>query len=183
MAARFARADQLNIEQLMARERHLQDQPARRPIPDRHLRLLIIQGLLLAALIVGGALAGLARSVRGWEAIGLGWLAVNLLVRHVKPARPVRALLRGWLTLVVGMALAAALLTAPGFHLPTVKIPKVAAQHTQVKAPAKAAKAASLGKDCPSVSLEWLRCLWEQAGDKAKALSPTPTTRPRKEKT
>jgi hypothetical protein len=167
MAARTA---PLSLEQLMARDARLRDEPARRLGGDS-TGVLIFQGFLLAALIIGGAYLGLARSVRGWETIGLAWLVMNLLNRY-------RA--RGWRQLagavgfgaVVGL-MVAALLSTPSFRLPAVAAPKATQKATRT--------VARVGCGEFRLSGAWVRCVWDHAGDKAnKALSPTTTTLRRK---
>ena len=139
---------------------------------DGQLRgLLVAQAVLLVFLIVVGAALGLAGSRQGWEAIGLAWAVVMLLYLHRRAGW--RQLFRVSLEYgVVGLLMVAAL-TAPGVR---PEAPKQAVK------PAQAAQALDLAKGCGEfrLNIKWARCVWDRASDKAKALSPTTTTTPRR---
>jgi hypothetical protein len=171
-----------------------QAQPARRllSLSGRQVAVLVAEAILLVALLVGGTFVGLSGSARGFEAIGLAWLAMNLLVLHTKPivlpTKPlgrIRAVGRGLAMLLVGGLLAAALVTAPGVHSPIPHAPKVA--EVAGAAPKRVqARAAELAASCSEQKFPGsLGCAFRKwwADRNHSPTSPTTTTRPRKENT
>ena len=114
---------------------------------------------------------GLHLSNRGWATVGLGVLLALLLGKHRAAG---------------GRQLAAALAQYAAVAALTLLLtlnPQAPAKVQARPAPRPSAQALDLTEGCGSVSLKWVKCLWDRTGAKARQLSPTTTTTPRKEKT
>ena len=144
------------------------------PVRTRWLWVLPLLGGFLA--VFGWTVAhdpgpGLALSNRGWVTVGLALLLALLLAKH--RAAGVRQLAAALAQYAAVAALTLLLTLAP--HPP--------ADRGATPAPRPSAQALDLTEGCGSVSLAWVKCLWDRTGAKARQLSPTTTTTPRKEKT
>ena len=161
----------------MLRARALPAPPAPSPISSARTRWLWVLPLLGGLLAVFGWTVahdpgpGLALSNRGWVTVGLALLLALLLAKH-------RAASARQLTAALAQYAAVAALT-----LLLTLAPQAPAKVQARPAPRPSAQTLDLTEGCGSVSLKWVKCLWDRTGAKARQLSPTTTTTPRKEKT
>ncbi len=158
----------------MLRPRALPAPPAALPTLSVRTRWLWVLPLLAGLLAVFGWTVahdpgpGLALSNRGWVTVGLAVLLALLLGRH-------RA--AGSRQLAAALAQYAAVAT---LTLLLALSPQAPAKVQARPVPRPSAQALDLTEGCGSVSLHWVKCLWDRTGAKARQLSPTSTTgRPR----
>jgi hypothetical protein len=170
----------MSLEHLMAMQSRQQAAPARRLLSDRRTAMLVAEASLLVALLAAGAFLGLAKSVRGLEAVGLGWLVVNVLWHYRT---------RGWrqlgnALLLAGLAvlLGAAVVTTPGFHSPIPHPPRATVPQVSQRVQAQAAE---LADSCAEQKFPgWLWCAARKAwADRNHPPASPTTTTPKKEKT
>ena len=161
----------------MLRPRALPAPPAALPALPVRTRWLWVLPLLAGLLVIFGWTVahdpgpGLALSNRGWLTVGLALLLALLLAKHRAAG---------------GRQLAAALAQYAAVASLTLLLtfaPRAPAKVQARPAPRPSAQALDLTEGCGSVSLKWVKCLWDRTGAKARQLSPTTTTTPRKEKT
>ena len=141
------------------------------PVRTRWLWVLPLLGGLLA--VFGWTVAhdpgpGLHLSNRGWATVGLALLLALLLAKHrAAGARQLAAALAQYAAVAALTLLLTLAPQAPnhGGATPT---------------PRQSAQALDLTEGCGSVSLHWVKCLWDRTGAKARQLSPTTTTTPRR---
>ncbi len=161
----------------MLRARALPAPPAPSPISSARTRWLWLVPLTAGFLAVFGWVIahdpgpGLQLSNRGWVTVGLAVLLALLLGKHRAAG---------------GRQLAAALAQYAAVAALTLLLtlaPQAAAKGGARPAPRPSAQTLDLTAGCGSVSLAWVKCLWDRTGAKARQLSPPTTTIPRKEKT
>jgi len=160
----------------MLRPRALPAPPAVLPALPVRTRWLWVLPLLAGLLVIFGWTVahdpgpGLALSNRGWATVGLAVLLALLLGKHrAAGGRQLAAALTQY-AMVAALTLLLALSPQAPNHGGATPTPRQSAQ------------ALDLTEGCGSVSLAWVKCLWDRTGAKARQLSPT-TTIPRKEKT
>jgi hypothetical protein len=140
------------------------------------------RGKVILVLAVVAGLIGLGSYVRVRFAdpqgpLGLspsGWMGLVLLTVVVgTTVTAFRKLGPGWGVALVAQAVAVVVLVGLLSHSPTHPSAQPAARPAHRQAADLAAGCPGFGKD----PVGFVRCAWAHAGDKAKALSPTPTTR------
>jgi len=158
----------------MLRQRALPAPPRALPAAPTRTRWLWLVPLMAGFLAVFGWVIahdpgpGLALSNRGWVTVGLAVLLALLLAKH-------RAAGGRQLAAAIAQYAAVATLT-----LLLALAPHTPARSDAAPAPRQSAQALDLTEGCGSPSLKWVKCLWDRTGAKARQLSPTTTTTPRR---
>jgi drug/metabolite transporter (DMT)-like permease len=138
------------------------------------LVLAVVAGLIGLVVYVRARFSGplYGMSQVGWVVLGL----VAFVLGTVVVAFRKEELDNRWAVALILQAVAAALLVSLLSQSPTPPGVKPAARPAHRQAAVLAAGCPGFGKD----PVGFVRCAWAHAGDKAKGLSPTTTTTPRR---